>query len=80
MTFLEALEKEKKWSNRALLINLFHNQMLLRKKKWSMRKTSKKLMISLGQVSEGIKLANAILANPELEQFTREEVLRKIKL
>lgn len=80
MTFIEALAREKKWSNRALIINLYHNQQLLRKKKWSMRKTAKRLGISLGAVSEAILLSKAILANPSLEELTRDEALKRIKI
>jgi hypothetical protein len=79
MTYQEALAKERRWNKRVLIINLFHMRMLLRKKKWSLRKTAKKLNISLGQVSESIRLARAILDRPELELMKRNDAMKEIK-
>lgn len=79
MTFQEAIKKEKKWHRKAMLINLFHNSMLLRKKKWTMRESAKKLDISLGAISESIRLAKAILENSELEKMKREDAIRSIR-
>lgn len=45
-----------------------------------MRKTAKRLMISLGAVSEAILLSKAILTNPSLEELTRDEALKRIKI
>jgi hypothetical protein len=79
MTYRDALRNTKRWNKRALIINLFHLQMLLRKKKWSQKRTAKKLGISIGQTSEALKLAKAILEMPELEKMRRDEALRSIK-
>lgn len=79
MTFLEALKQEKIWHKRALMINFYHNLMLLKKKNWNMRKTAKRLEISLGMVSESIKLAKAVVDNKEIEMMTRKNALQKIK-
>jgi len=79
MTYQEALRKEKRWARRAIIINLCHKSMQLRRKKWSMRLTAKKLSISLGAVSEGIKLANALLDDSSLEFLCREDALKKIR-
>lgn len=79
MTFTEALQKERRWYKRVIIINLYHKQMILKKKKWGQRETAKKLSLSLGAVSEAIKLATAILDDNSLESLTREEALLKIR-
>ena len=79
MTFLEALANEKRWHRRALIINLYHKSHVLKKKKWTMRASAKKLNISLGQVSEAVKLAQALIENPSLKSLRRDEALRSIK-
>lgn len=80
MNLKERLTIERRWNKRAILINFYHNTMLMRNNKWSIRKTAKRLSISLGAASEAIKLSNAILKNGELEMCkTRKEALSKIK-
>ena len=79
MTYQEALRKEKRWSKRALIINLYHNSMLLKRKKWNQRLTAKRLDISLGQVNEALKLADAIIKNSEIEKLSRNEALKVIR-
>lgn len=79
MTFKEALQKEKKWHRRALIISLYHNKMCLARKKWTLRLTAMKLHISLGFVAESVKLAKAINENNKLENLTRAEALREIR-
>ena len=44
-----------------------------------MRMSAKRLGVSLGAVSEGIKLAAAIIDKPELEELNRDEALRMIR-
>ncbi len=53
--------------------------MLLRRKKWSMRLTAKSLDVSIGTVSEAVKLAKAILEDSSLESLSREDALARIK-
>jgi hypothetical protein len=79
MTYREALTKEKRWSRRAHLINIFHSKMLLKRRKWNMRLTAKYLSISLGQVSEGIRLAKALNDNANIEGMNRDEALKSIR-
>lgn len=52
--------------------------MMLRKK-WTMRESAAKLGISLGAISESLKLAKAVTDNHELERLTREEALDRIR-
>lgn len=79
MTYQEALRKEKKWQKRAMIINLFHNSMLLRKKNWTMRKTAKRLEMSVGSISENVTLAIGIINNPRLEELSRANALRALR-
>lgn len=79
MTFREALANEKSWQKRALIINLYHIQKSLRNKNWTMRDTAKRLELSLGTISESIKIAKAILEDPSLELLTRSECLMRVK-
>lgn len=79
MTFQEALKKEKRWQKRAFLVNLYHNLRLLKHRKWTMRATARRLGISLGAVSEAVKLAEAMIDKPEIENMKRDEALKFIK-
>jgi hypothetical protein len=79
MTYQEALQKEKIWHKRCVLIGLFHYQKVRHKKKWTMRHTAKRLNISVGQVSENLKLMKAILKDVTLENLTREQALQIVK-
>jgi len=79
MTYQEALQKERRWDKRAILISLYHGRMLLKNTKWNQRRTARKLGISLGAISEAIKLAKALTEEPELKNLKREEALAKIK-
>jgi hypothetical protein len=79
MTYQDALRNTKEWHKRALLINIYHMKMLLRNKRWTYRHTAKRLDISLGLVSESIKLAKAMNDDPMIEQMKRNDALRRIK-
>lgn len=79
MTYKEALAKEKKWHRRAILINLYHQRMLLKSSKWTLRATAKRLSISLGCVSENIRLANALINEQVIESHSRKEALLLIR-
>jgi hypothetical protein len=79
MTYQDALRNTKEWHKRALIISLYHMKMLLRNKRWTMRHTAKRLQISLGLVSESIKLAKAMNDDPEIEKMKRNDALKRIK-
>jgi len=78
MTYQEALAHERRWYKRVTIIHMYHIRMC-RSRKWSLRKTAAKLGISVGNVSEAIKLSTAILDKPELEGLKRAEALEQIK-
>ena len=80
MTFREKLKTERRWNKRAIIVNFYHNSQLLKDKKWSQRKTAKRLGISFGAVCESIKLAQAMLNEAQIEECkTREEALQWLK-
>jgi hypothetical protein len=79
MTYQEALQKEKRWNKRCIIISLYHNKMILKNKKWNQRRTAKYLRISLGAVCEALMLAVAIMNNPKLEELSRNEALKVIR-
>lgn len=56
MTYKEAYRLERRWQRKASLISLFHHKMCLKNSKWKMRNTAKYFDISLGKVSEDIKI------------------------
>ena len=79
MTYIEALQKEKRWFKRVLIISIFHYKMKMRNKKWAMRHTAKRLQLSLGTISEALLLTRALHKWPELELLSREQALSKAR-
>lgn len=59
MTFRERYNQEKVWHQKIILIELFHITMKARQP-WGFRQTAKYFDISLGLVSENMRLAAAI--------------------
>ena len=79
MSFFEKLKSEKRWTKKVIMINFYHNAMVL-KRHWNMRLTAKRLGISLGAVSEAIRLSKALLNYSDIENCrTREEALLWLK-
>jgi hypothetical protein len=74
-----SISLEKKWHRKAIMISLYHNKMLLKNPKWTLRKTAKRLDMSIGTISESLKLAKAIMENPEIEKMKRQDALRSIR-
>ena len=80
MTYKEFYNKTKNWDKRVLIIFLYHNKMILKHgKKWTIRLTARKLGLSIGAVSEGIRLAKAIKDDKLNDCKTREEALIKVR-
>lgn len=57
MTYKQKYDSCKTWQEKCLIINLYHCLMVLEHDDWQMRQTAKYFNISLGLVSEDIKLA-----------------------
>jgi len=77
MTFREKFNNEQIWHRKVLILELYHNTMLLRSHgKWNQRLTASRMQISLGSVNENLTLARAIRNNSELENCkTKKEAL-----
>jgi len=56
MTYKEAYKSVKDWKKKASLISMFHHKMCLKNDKWTMRATALYFGVSLGKVSEDIKI------------------------
>lgn len=78
----------KEWHKKVCIMNLFHNTMLLQCHSWTLSDTAKFFDVSIGLVSENLKLAIQLDERPELMQAkSRQEALdmerrkhRRIKL
>lgn len=81
MTFKERLNSETSWSKKAMIIELFHYSMVLKKGSiWKMKHSAIALDISVGRLSEDLKIARMIKAVPGLENCRdRKQVLEVIK-
>lgn len=79
MTFKEKYEKCLKWHEKVLVIELYHLVQIHKNKNWTLSKTAEYFSISMGLVSENLKLASAIHQNERIMNLdTRQEALRRI--
>lgn len=78
VTFKEKYAEVRRWQEKAVLISLYHTAMGLRYPSWTLSDTAQHFGVSIGLVSENIKLAKAIdVPNSKLMQIeTREKALR----
>jgi len=80
MTYKEAYEKHTDWYKKVFIISLYHNKMLLKNKKWNIRRTSHAMRLSLGTISEAITLAAALTEFPELKAcLTKKDALHIVR-
>ena len=56
MTYKEAYKLTKQWQRKASLISIYHHKMKLLNKHWSVRLTASYFDVSIGKVSEDIKI------------------------
>lgn len=80
----EEIKKERRWNMRCLAILAFHTTMQatrdnVRNYKWKIEDTASELKLSIGYVSESIKLAKAIGQNNSLIFLSRDEALKRIR-
>lgn len=81
----EKIKEEKEWHRKCELIydyHLFEKAKHSSKRgegKWKIEDTAKMLGLSVGLVSENIKLAKAMIRNDSLAKMTRENALKFIK-
>lgn len=73
MTLREKFEKCITWQDKVRYINLYHALMTFRKDKWNIRKTALYFGISIGLVSENLRLAEHM--DHVKQCITRKEAL-----
>ena len=73
----EKFEKEKIWHRKCIIIDIYHMFKCNSDPTWNMRKTAKDLDLSVGHVSESIKISKAINDDP---LFTSKNKDRKTAL
>jgi len=64
MTFRKKFHKSSKWHERAAIVEIFHLRQSHIEKKWTMQRTAKYFNVSLGFISESLKLARACYEDP----------------
>jgi hypothetical protein len=86
MTIQEKIKSEVLWYKKCKIIVAYHNFMKRKRNsnkrniKWTVSDTARELGLSVGYVSESIKLNNAIEKLPYLANITRTEALKILRL
>ena len=79
MTFLERYQQEETWHGRAMIMEIYHLAMRARSVKWTISKTAAHFGVSIGLVSENLRLAHAIHTDPSIVKIaTRQLALKKV--
>lgn len=79
MTFVEKYRMLTSWQEKAILMNLYHTVAVGRHKDWTIKQTATVFEVSVGLVSENIRLANAIDSGSSIAKCaTRQEALQKV--
>ena len=79
MTFYDRYASEDTWHGRAMIMEIYHLAQSRRNKTWTIRNTADYFEVSMGLVSENLRLAQSIHAKPELIKLpTRQDALRKL--
>lgn len=79
MTFKDRYLREQTWHGRAIIMEIYHLAMSQREKNWTLTKTAEYFRVSIGLVSENLRLAHAIHLNPAFMQSpNRQEALKRL--
>lgn len=78
------ISKENRWHLKCLAILTFHTAMQatrenIRNFKWRIEDSASELNLSIGFISESIKLAKALNKDSSLQCVTRDEALRRLR-
>jgi len=80
MTFIERYKKEETWYGKAIIMGIYHTVMCQKNKDWALIDTANDFQVSIGLVSENIRLALALDKDKNLINCkTRQIALEKIK-
>lgn len=79
--FKKQYESSSTWQQRVIILSLFHSTQCIKNKNWNMKQTAAHFCISIGLVSENIRLAKEI-QGPKCEELmkakSREDGLKLI--
>lgn len=79
MTFPERYHSELTWYGKVAIMEIYHLTMSLREKGWTITKTAEAFGVSIGLVSENLRLARAIHDDDKILIYeTRQEALKKL--
>lgn len=79
MTFLEKYNQETTWHGKVLVMEIYHLAMTSRFRVWTVTKTAEHFGVSIGLVSENLRLASAIHDDTDLLEIpSRQQALRKL--
>ena len=79
MTFGERYNQETTWHGKAMIMEIYHLAMTQNYKWWTITKTAEAFGVSIGLVSENLRLAHAIHQEPALINIpSRQEAVRKL--
>jgi hypothetical protein len=77
MTFLERYKEERTWHGKAMIMEIYHLAMSQRSGNWTVTKTAEHFEVSIGLVSENLRLAHALHTFDSLiKQETRQDALK----
>jgi hypothetical protein len=80
MTYQEAYRAEKTWHGKVTVMEIFHLTMTLRVKKWTLAGTADIFGVSIGLVSENLRLAAMIHRDERIMKCkTRKDALKKLR-
>jgi hypothetical protein len=79
MTFEDRYNQETTWHGKAMIMEIYHLAMTQNHKWWTMTRTAEYFNVSIGLVSENLRLAHAIHEEPTLINTpSRQEAVRKL--
>ena len=79
MNFIQKYNQCEKWFDKVIVIELYHLAMSIREPGWKVANTAHDFGLSVGLVSENLRLAKEIHLNEKiLKCESRQEALRKI--
>lgn len=77
MTFLERYNSETTWHGKAMVMEIYHLTMCHRQKGWTITRTAEHFDVSIGLVSENLRLAHALHSYESLVKCeTRQDALK----
>ncbi len=79
MTFLDRYNQSEYWYEKPILMEIYHLSMSHRHQDWTIYSTARDFEVSVGLVSENLKIARAIHTRPEIMDCrSRNEALIKL--